>query len=339
MAKKFFNEKVYNPKKRIISMVIIGICIIGIIICFFVARSFSNKVPADAVVIVRDSVSIEVNSELPDNDFYFTELSGIKDENIVVNTDNVDISTIGAYDVLVKIHDEEYKVVFKVIDVTKPELILNSVSISEGETYDAMDFIASCGDNSGEQCIINFLQNSVDQEGNIIDYGSYSSIGTYEIKISSKDSSNNETIEITQLIIGTKDLDVNDPSENPTTPVTCNYGNLEYDSSNVLAYIVGVDNCALDLNLYQNNEIRDPVLTIADSETEKLKLELNDIANLSTNITVNRSINAVLNNTGNGLVGYVLLIEAVDSNGSILAKFYVDLDGNRIYLENPYNLE
>ncbi len=335
MAKKFFNEKVYNPKKRIISIIVIVICVIGIIVCFFVARSFNNKIPDDAVVIVRETVSIEVGSKLPDTDFYFTELSGVKDENISVDTSDVDIKKVGVYNAIVIIHDEEYEVLFKVVDVTKPELVLNTVTINEGETYDVNDFITSCGDNSGEQCNIAFLE-SIGLDGLPINYGSFTAIGTHEIKISAKDSSNNEAIEVTQLVIGTGNVDT--PTPPPVEPSTCSYGNLEYDQTNILAYIVGVNNCALDLNLYQSNDIRQPVLNIADAETEKIQLELNQIPNLSTDITVNRSINAVLNNTGNGLVGYTLTIEVVGSDGTIIVKYNVDLNGNRVYLENPHNL-
>jgi uncharacterized membrane protein YvbJ len=94
MAKKFFYNKVYNPRKKIISYTIIGVALIGIVLCFWISKNFRTN-DSNAVIKLRDSVSVEVNSSLPDKTVYFQELSGVKEDNINVNTDQVDLSKVG----------------------------------------------------------------------------------------------------------------------------------------------------------------------------------------------------------------------------------------------------
>ena len=43
MAKKFFYNRVYNTKRTIINLVIIGVCVIGVIICFIVTSNFQGE--------------------------------------------------------------------------------------------------------------------------------------------------------------------------------------------------------------------------------------------------------------------------------------------------------
>ena len=74
MAKKFFNQKVSNKKKTITQIIIISICVVGIVACLLIANYFNKKLPKDAIIEMRDSVAVEVNSELPDKTVFFTKL-------------------------------------------------------------------------------------------------------------------------------------------------------------------------------------------------------------------------------------------------------------------------
>ena len=43
MAKKFFYNRVYNTKRTIINLIIIGVCVIGVIICFVVTPNVDEE--------------------------------------------------------------------------------------------------------------------------------------------------------------------------------------------------------------------------------------------------------------------------------------------------------
>ncbi len=328
MAKKFFKKKVYNKKRNIINIVIISICIIGVAICFFITSSLSNDPLKNASIVVSESVNVEVHSKLPDSDKFFKELTGVDEKDIEIDFNKVDITKLGSYEVTIEIHGKDFESKVNVIDITAPELILKDVRIESGDKYEVTDFLENCSDNSKETCKLEYLTNSVDQEGKEIDYTKFTKNGTYEIKIVAKDSSNNQTIKSAKLIIG----------ESKET-ISCEYGSLEYDSNNILAYIAGSNNCALDLNLYQTDSIRTPVIELADAETNKLKNDINEIDDLTAELTVNRTINPILNTTGNGLVGYTVFMEVTDSTGNIIVNYYLNIDGNRVYVNNPYNLK
>jgi hypothetical protein len=72
--------------------------------------------------------------------------------------------------------------------------------------------------------------------------------------------------------------------------------------------MVGDNGCALDLNLYHDETIRQSILSIANTETKKIQSEVNSISGIDGSLTVNRNINAVLNKDAIGFVGYSLYI-------------------------------
>ncbi len=334
MAKKFFNKKVkqksiiQTKRKTIITIIIISLCIIGIIICFVITSSFNEQLPDNAHIDLQESVNVEINSELPDKDLFFKSLKGITEDKIDIDFDNVKLDTVGIYEVPIKIYGAEYTSKINVIDITKPTLVTKDLTIESGNTYSVNNFVESCSDNSNEECNIEFYTLGVDQNGEPINYSEYTNQGTYEVKISAKDSSGNEIVNTVQLIIG-----------NGQGSVKCDFGTLEYDESNILSYIAGSNGCAIDLNLYQSDSIRKPVTDIANSETTKIQSELNNISDINDTIVISRTINPILNNTGNGLVGYTLLIEAKDNQNNTIASYYLDINGNRHYIINTYNLK
>ncbi len=327
MAKKFFKNKVYNRKKNIINIVIISLSVIGVIICFIITSTLTNRAPENAVIELHKSLDIEINSELPKQDLYFEELKNVEEDKIEINTKDIDITKLGKYTAELKIYNEKHDVTINVIDTTIPNLTVKDISIEIDEKYSANDFLDKCSDNSKEECNITFYSDGINENGEKLDYSGYTNPGTYEIKISAKDSSGNQTIESAKLTI----------NGDVTTPV-CSFGDLNYDTTYTLAYIVGNNNCAIDLNLYQNEEIRKPVVDIATTDTNKLKTQINAIKGLANNITINRTIDAILNTAGSGVVGYTLFIEVKDGNGQVIVSYNIDLNGNRVYKENPHNI-
>lgn len=78
------------------------------------------------------------------------------------------------------------------IDSEDPILKLKELKVYAGDKFTINDFVDSCTDNSGEECILSYKENK-----------SYSDVGVYDIVIIAKDSSGNETEETTKLEIKT----------------------------------------------------------------------------------------------------------------------------------------
>lgn len=237
-------------------------------VCIIMIVLFSNRKPDNATIEIRDVVTVEINSEIPDKTLFFSELQNVKEDEIDVSFAEADLTKVGEYPIEIKLRGETYESKLAVVDTQAPNLMAKNYSIAVGGTYEANDFVESCSDNSGEDCIIEFYALGMDQEGTTIDYGSYTEEGTYTVQIIAKDSSGNATTATSaRLTIG--------ESGEIQIPTSCNYGNSEYDSSQ---YILGVNvtqnGCALDLNLYQDEKVTAPAYALADADTERLQKRL-----------------------------------------------------------------
>lgn len=338
MARKFFNQKVKgSSNKSLVAYIIVGVCILLVFVCIIMIVLFSNRKPDNATIEIRDVVTVEINSEIPDKTLFFSELQNVKEDEIDVSFAEADLTKVGEYPIEIKLRGETYESKLAVVDTQAPNLMAKNYSIAVGGTYEANDFVESCSDNSGEDCIIEFYTLGMDQEGTTIDYGSYTEEGTYTVQIIAKDSSGNATTATSaRLTIG--------ESGEIQIPTSCNYGNSEYDSSQ---YILGVNvtqnGCALDLNLYQDEKVTAPAYALADADTERLQKEISKL-NINENLKRNlyRLVTPVLNTAGTGIVGYTvhmeLAIEYEDGHEEVVASYYINTEGKRIYSVNTYNL-
>ncbi len=334
MARKFFNQKVKKSGNVPTGAIVVGVIVLVLILIAIgvaISVSSNNKQSKDAIIELNESISVEVNSQLPDKTTFFTQLEHVPESDINVSYEAVDLTKVGDYTVTFTIYKKIYQSTLKVIDTESPELVLKDYSISAGDTYSADDFVESCSDNSKEDCNISFYTLGLNQDGSKIDYSSFKDEGTYAIQIVATDASGNSSSPKTaNLIIG-----------NSTTPVTCNYGGSEYDTSKyILAVNVTNNGCALDLNLYHDETVQAPVIAVADAEQEKLEKEFSKINLGVKDIYVDRSINPVLNTIGTGVVGYTLYIEVSITNTSgereVIESYYVNLNGGREYVINKY---
>ena len=343
MAGKFFNQKVKgSSNNNMKAYMIVGGCILVIFITVILIVSIdsggSNNT-LNPIVEMQDRVLVEINSEIPDVSTFFKELQNVSSNDIEPDYSKVDLTKVGTYNVNIKIGESNYNSTIEVVDTTAPMLATKNVTINAGESYSAEDFVTSCIDNSNESCKIAFYESGLDQDGNKIDYSSYTDEGTYTIQIVASDSfGNTSPAQNTTLTIG--------KGENVGTSTTCRYGGSEYDSNK---YILGVNlaaannGCALDLNLYQDSETQKAAKDLADADTQKLQKEVYNInvdKEIPRNLDIN--INPVLNKTGNGLVGYtvemILSLQYSDGSEEIIAQYYLDTDGKRVYSVNKYNL-
>lgn len=329
MGNKFFKEKVYSRRRNTINYIIIGCCVVGVVIFFMFTSTLNTESDIKYEVEVLDSVSLTVNSDEPNNSIFFKQVVGVEIDSIQIDYSLVDFNKVGTYIVKAYVHNDTFDLNLNIIDVNSPDVTTKDFSIEYEEDYKVEDFIKECIDNSNEDCNYEFYTGSVDPYGNPIDYSKYTEEGTYEIKIRIYDNYENDIVKTVSLKIG--DLG---------GLATCDFGNLDYnDDEFILADIIGTNGCAIDLNLYQDDTVRANIASIADTESKKLKAEIDLIENLPGNLVINRSIGAVLNSSGYGVIGYSLYIEALDGNGNVIVSYNLNLDGKRIFLENPYELE
>lgn len=340
MAKKFFYNKVYNTKRTIINAIIIGVCVIGVIVCFIIVSNFqgeSNTVKTGNVSI-KNEVSVEVNEEFNKNIFFSKiENFDIDDVEIKYGLD-YDISKIGKYDVTIIIDGKNYNSTLNVIDTTIPELTLKNVTIDNGKSYSANDFVESCTDNSNKECKISFLQNATDTDGNNVDYSTYKNEGNYQVKIIAEDESGNQSIKETTLTIGNPKTE----TENKPTTTSCKYGDNTYDTDN---YLIAVDittnKCAVSLDLYKDENSTKDINKLMEAETKSIKKDV-EALNLTGTLALNRKVTAVINTSGNGIVGYELkMTVTITNNGKseTVTEYKVNNNGKRVFITNPYKLE
>lgn len=330
--KKFFNTKVKSKRKQMTKWIIAGsfliLIVIGAIILFIISKG-TNK-DSNEKLLVKKEVQIEINETITDEMLFTSKNPDLKNVEILY-PDNFTTTTLGKYEVSIKIGDKTYTSDVKVVDTTAPVLKIKPLVLTKFSFYTPNNFVESCTDNSGKECIIEFYT-GVNQNGEEVNYGNYMKNGKYDIKIVAKDESGNETVKTTTLTIG------NGKQEEE---VTCSFGNSEYDTNNfILASIVASDNCAIDPNKYDDDSVKKGVNKILATETQRIKKDLAKL-NLDGSIALNRTINVVLNNAQTGLVGYEVIFTVTVSNNDksdTIAEFKIDTDNKRVFVINKYEL-
>lgn len=340
MAKKFFYNRVYNTKRTIINLIIIGVCIIGVIICFIVVSNFQgeDKTKQESNLSIKESSTIEVNESFT-NEIFFSKIENFDLKDVdVTYPDDYDPSTPGTYDIILNINKKNYNTKLQVVDTIRPVLELKELTIAPNDKYEAKDFVKSCKDNSNKDCIISFYQNGTDEDANPIDYSAYTKEGTYPIKISAKDNASNETVIETKLIIKKGSTTTQPPAPKPTT---CKYGDTTYDKENYLiTKSVSTNGCAISLDLYKDAETTKEIDKIMESETIRIQKDVTAL-NLNSILSLNRKQTAVVNVSGSGIVGYELRFTvSIPDNGKTktIVDYKLDADGRRVFITNPYNL-
>lgn len=343
---KYFNDRVYNSKKKIINIVIIGLCIIGIIVCFIITSKVrDHKAPDNASLTIKEQVTVEVNQEIT-KDKFFTKVENVDLDKIKIKySDNFNIAVPGEYSADVVVNGKNYHTNVIVVDTDKPKLTLKELTIKQGTSYKADDFVESCQDNDGDPCKIAFYTEGVDEEGNKVDYSSFSKVGTYSIKIVAIDNTGNQTVSETKLNITSK----NTTPETPVTPppVNCAYGSATYDHSE---YTVAVDlssnGCAVNYEKFKDllneaNIYAKELNDIAETQTKRIMKDVEN-ANLTGTFVLNRKYSAVVNSSLTGIVGYQITIKVSDikesEEGKTVVEFKINKDGKRVFSYNPHNI-
>lgn len=344
MAKKFFYNKVYNTKRTIINVVIIGACIIGIILCFVLTSNFQgeNRSLTSGALYIKEYAESEINQEVS-KEIFFRKIENVDLESVKIEyPEDFDNTKIGKYDVVAVIDGKEYKVELDIVDTTRPSVEVKDLTIHENSTYGPKDFISSCEDNSGEECKIEFYtgDGSINEEGEKVDYSKYKKIGTYVVKLLISDSSKNEVIKEVKLAIVKKGTKITEES-NIYDNKECKYGTNEYDTEeNLVAIDITSNGCAVNIDLYKDDTMTEEINKLMEAETTKIMKDMENV-DVSGTPALNRTMSAIVNKTNNGIVGYELrMTVSITKNNKteILVDYKVNSEGKRVFIKNPYNI-
>lgn len=234
-----------TKRRLIIGGIILAVAIIVLIVLLIFFKKEDKKNNNSKVnenISLRAELLTEVYKALPDKNSYFEKLSNTNLDEItitypdnmetVINADNCPSesleeinsildgtkegnlndysciywmpSEIGVYDVKININNKDYTVKLNVTDTTAPTLTLKPVEITVGDSYSIDDFVDECIDNYDGKCTVNYYYNSYGED-NKEDYSAYTEEGSYTIKITAKDSSENLSLPLsTTLTINPK---------------------------------------------------------------------------------------------------------------------------------------
>ena len=98
MARKFFNQKVSGSSNKTIAYAIVGGVLVAMVIFIFMVVFTNQSDAGDPIIEIRDLVTVEVNSELPDKTLFFAELQNVDEDDI-----NISFADVGY---ILNINDE-----------------------------------------------------------------------------------------------------------------------------------------------------------------------------------------------------------------------------------------
>jgi len=163
--------------------------------------------------IVKDSLQIEINSQVPKPTDYFEDSPK---ENLNINyyqnEKEVEVKTdkVATYDVIIS-GNINYRSKLEIVDTTPPEVELKTITIYENNKYLANDFVSSYQDNSGDLSYTVYFINA--EQANL------TKTGTYEITLKVCDVNNVCTEKNTVLKINTKSKNDSKQKEQKPTKV------------------------------------------------------------------------------------------------------------------------
>ena len=191
-----------NNLKKYVMIGVMSLVAVALVFLGIYCYKQNKKIKVNSVdevkaeVVVKAEVTAEIMSDVFKVEDFFDNKKTENELEINYKKDGEDVTflekydKLGTYEVVIKNKDKEYKSLLNVVDTTKPVLKLKSVSIKVNDKYNISDFIESCVDNSGEECILSYKEDKL-----------YKDLGVYDIVIIAKDSSGNETEETTKLEI------------------------------------------------------------------------------------------------------------------------------------------
>ncbi len=218
-------------KKDKVKWLVIGVSALVLILIVIIVILANHKTPdkpkpAEPSYELKDELVIEAGSSIPEAVDYFKKLENIDVNDIsVVYPEDFEISydttfctdeeneqisnatqeelnnfacvsktikTLATYGVTIKVMDKEFTINLVIRDTKGPNIVTKSLEIYAGSKYAVEDFVEVCSDVSGE-CNLSFVLDDIDDEGNVIDYTSYTTPGTYRIRLFATDAYDNKS--------------------------------------------------------------------------------------------------------------------------------------------------
>ncbi|MBR5662043.1 MAG: hypothetical protein IKX00_00140 [Bacilli bacterium] len=340
-----YTEKINNFFKKWYKIIIL---IIFIVILILVVKSCGSnnaskkttKKPKETInttnPVIVDSITINLNQEVPSIDAFVKNYSKIKSSNDQISYDennfvNNKYNSVGEYKVSITLNDKEYSSRIVVIDKDAPTFAVKELTITQGDSYTINDLVSSCSDNSGKECILSYQSQ---------DYAKLTIPGTYSVPIIASDlSGNTAPVQNAKLTINAKKVE-------PTKP-TCSYGSTKYSSSHILTYSLIKNNCPVDAKYAKTDTYISTPENMAKNDLEKLRTEINN-KNISMKIYFQLNVVPILNNEKTGLVGYAAYINGYEvtynnstgkeETGKTVISYDLRSNGTRKYTVNELGL-
>jgi len=332
---KFFNTKIAKDKSTLIKYGLIGL---GVFIILIIIIAIAGKSGKSRFEVYEYAEEIEVSSDpknFPEIEELIKSFGKAKQDEIVIDYNDLDTSVIGEYAIYLKYNNNTYEVSISVVDTTPPEAnIIDKLIPKDSNTYKLSDFIQECTDNDPKttECTYIFNDETIHTEK-----------GSYEYKLKVCDNSNNCTEEKTVTVeIGGH----------------CMFGSLEYDKTKnkyPLAVTVGdvTNNCAVDKKLWQSTEFLNKVNDLYSTDLQLLQSQLDSIIkNKFPEGAITKafpSFITIYNSANTGLVGYAIRVNVyaqkqgytgkLDTDDNLILTYSLDSNGKRIYEYNAYGID
>ena len=331
----FYGEKItYFIKNWLIIIVLVIAIIIAVLLVKGCTSNNNSKKPKSpeeinsSEPVVVDSITVNLNQEIPKIDEFVKNYSKVKKDTDTITYDQTNLvnnkyNSVGSYKVLINLDGVEYNSQIVVIDKEAPVFAVKDVTITEGDYYTINDFVTSCADNSGKECILSY---------EVPEYGKLTSPGNYTISIVAADlSGNTAAIQKAKLVINAK----------PVTPKpnkNCEFGSTSFSNQHIITYSLVKNNCPVDAKYAKTDTYITTPEQMARKDLDNLKKQINN-KNISMEIKFELVVIPVLNNEKTGLVGYAAYISGTNTEtGKVVISYDINPNGTRKYIVNELGI-
>jgi hypothetical protein len=331
----FYGEKITYFIKNWLIIIVLLIAIIIIVLlvkgCTDNNKSKKPKSPDEinsSEPVVVDSITVNLNQDIPKIEEFVKNYSKVKKDTDTITYDQTNLvnnkyNSVGSYKVKITLNGVEYNSQIVVIDKEPPVFAVKDLTITEGDYYTINDFVTSCSDNSGKECILSY---------ELPEYGKLVSPGNYIISIVAADlSGNTAKIQKAKLVINAKPV-------TPKPSKTCSFGSTSYTSQHVITYSLIKNNCPADAKYAKTDTYITTPEQMARKDLDNLKKQINN-KNISMEIKFELVVIPVLNNEKTGLIGYAAYISGTNNEtGKVVISYDINPNGTRKYTVNELGI-
>lgn len=144
-----------NKKKIVLISICIVVCLVIFLVIFLLNKRENIKVKSFVEIEIGDKITVDKFFEISKGLDKESKIEIYKDGEIVDN-----FNEVGEYNVKIidSKNDKTYESKLNIIDITPPVAETKDLTLDEEVSVKPEDFIESCTDNSGKECIIKFKE-------------------------------------------------------------------------------------------------------------------------------------------------------------------------------------